>query len=52
MADTETGGEPITAEGIEALREEIAELEGPRRVAMAARIKVAREEGVLKEKAE
>ena len=27
----ETGGEPITEEGIEALREEIAELEGPRR---------------------
>jgi transcription elongation factor GreA len=52
MAGTETGGEPITAEGIEALREEIAELEGPRRVEMAARIKVAREEGDLKENAE
>jgi len=52
MAGTDTGGEPITAEGIEALREEIAELEGPRRVEMAARIKVAREEGDLKENAE
>ena len=52
MSAAETGGEPITAEGIEALREEIAELEGPRRVAMAARIKVAREEGDLKENAE
>ena len=52
MSGIETGGEPITAEGIEALREEIAELEGPRRVAMAARIKVAREEGDLKENAE
>jgi transcription elongation factor GreA len=52
MSGTETGGEPITAEGIEALRGEIAELEGPRRVAMAARIKVAREEGDLKENAE
>jgi transcription elongation factor GreA len=52
MSGPEVGGEPITAEGIEALREEIAELEGPRRVAMAARIKVAREEGDLKENAE
>ena len=52
MSGTETGGEPITAEGIEALREEIAELEGPRRIEMAARIKVAREEGDLKENAE
>jgi transcription elongation factor GreA len=51
MADQVTG-EPITAEGIEALREEIAELEGPRRIEMAARIKVAREEGDLKENAE
>jgi transcription elongation factor GreA len=45
-------GEPITKEGIEALRAEIAELEGPRRIEMAARIKVAREEGDLKENAE
>ncbi len=48
----ETAGEPITEEGIEALRAEIEELEGPRRVEMAARIKVAREEGDLKENAE
>src|SRR5215467_11088002 len=45
-------GEPITAEGIEALREEVAELEGPARTAMAERIKVARELGDLKENAE
>ncbi len=43
---------PITAEGLEALRVELEELEGPRRIAMAARIKVAREEGDLKENAE
>jgi transcription elongation factor GreA len=49
---TAAGGEPITPEGIEALRAEIEELEGPRRRAMAARIKVAREEGDLKENAE
>ena len=46
------GGEPITAEGIEALKAELAELEGPKRQEMAARIKVAREEGDLKENAE
>jgi transcription elongation factor GreA len=46
------GGEPITEEGIVALREEIEQLEGPGRTAMAARIKVAREEGDLKENAE
>jgi transcription elongation factor GreA len=48
----ETSGESITADGIEALREEIERLEGPERTAMAARIKVAREEGDLKENAE
>jgi transcription elongation factor GreA len=46
------GGEPITEKGIVALREEIEQLEGPGRTAMAARIKVAREEGDLKENAE
>jgi transcription elongation factor GreA len=46
------GGEPITPEGIEALRAEIEELEGPRRHEMAARIKAARELGDLKENAE
>jgi transcription elongation factor GreA len=45
-------GEPITAQGLEDLRTELEDLEGPRRLAMAARIKVAREEGDLKENAE
>jgi transcription elongation factor GreA len=49
---TEAAGEPITPEGIEALREEIGELEGPGRTEMAARIKAARELGDLKENAE
>jgi transcription elongation factor GreA len=44
--------EAITAEGIEALREEIAQLEGPARTEMAARIKAARELGDLKENAD
>src|SRR6476646_8966726 len=52
MAGPDLGGEPITAAGIEALRAELAELEGPARQEMAARIKVAREEGDLKENAE
>jgi transcription elongation factor GreA len=52
MGDVESGGEAITEEGIAALREEIEELEGPARTKMAARIKVAREEGDLKENAE
>ncbi len=52
MSETETHGEPITEEGIAALRAEIEELEGPGRHKMAARIKVAREEGDLKENAE
>jgi transcription elongation factor GreA len=45
-------GEAITAAGLEALRTELEELEGPKRKAMAARIKSAREEGDLKENAE
>ena len=45
-------GEPITAAGIEELRAELAQLEGPARQEMAARIKVARELGDLKENAE
>ncbi len=49
---TANGGEPITEEGIAALRKEIEHLEGPGRIEMAARIKVAREEGDLKENAE
>ena len=52
MSGNDGGGEPITEEGIGALREEIEELEGPARIKMAARIKVAREEGDLKENAE
>ncbi|HWA54494.1 MAG TPA: transcription elongation factor GreA, partial [Solirubrobacterales bacterium] len=47
-----TSGEPITEEGMAALREEIEQLEGEGRTKMAARIKVAREEGDLKENAE
>jgi transcription elongation factor GreA len=46
------GGEPITAAGIEELKAELAELEGPRRLEMAERIRVARELGDLKENAE
>jgi transcription elongation factor GreA len=45
-------GEPITEQGLAELRAELADLEGPRRDAMAKRIKVAREEGDLKENAE
>jgi transcription elongation factor GreA len=52
MNGTEGGGEPITEEGIAALREEIEQLEGPGRTEMAARIKSARELGDLKENAE
>ena len=52
MNGPETSGEPITAEGIEDLRAELEQLEGPARQEMAARIKVAREEGDLKENAE
>lgn len=49
---TEAGGEPITAAGIEELRGELAQLEGPARHEMAARIKAARELGDLKENAD
>lgn len=52
MGGAELGKESITAEGIEALRTEIAQLEGPARTEMAARIKVARELGDLKENAD
>ena len=52
MSGGDGGGEPITKEGIAALREEIEHLEGPGRIEMAARIKVAREMGDLKENAE
>ncbi|MBK5219847.1 MAG: transcription elongation factor GreA [Thermoleophilia bacterium] len=52
MSANEQSGEPITAAGIEDLKAELAELEGPKRLAMAARIKTARDEGDLKENAE
>jgi transcription elongation factor GreA len=52
MSTQEGAGEPITQAGIEELKAELAELEGPARKAMAQRIKVAREEGDLKENAE
>jgi transcription elongation factor GreA len=52
MNAPDSGGEPITAEGIEDLRAELAELEGPARLAIAARIKTAREDGDLKENAD
>lgn len=52
MPAPEQAGEPITAAGIEELKAELAELEGPARQAMAARIKAARDEGDLKENAE
>jgi transcription elongation factor GreA len=52
MSGGEPGGESITAEGIADLRTEIAQLEGPARREMAARIKAARELGDLKENAD
>jgi len=45
-------GESITAEGLEALKKELAELEGEGRRAIARRISAAREHGDLKENAE
>jgi transcription elongation factor GreA len=45
-------GEAITREGVAALENEIKELEGPARIALAARIKAARELGDLSENAE
>jgi transcription elongation factor GreA len=50
--DQEITGESITAEGLLELRAEVDELEGPGRLAMAARIKAARELGDLKENAD
>jgi transcription elongation factor GreA len=52
MSAEQTNGEPITEQGLKDLRTELADLEGPQRKEMAARIKVAREEGDLKENAE
>src|SRR6185503_3702355 len=50
--DRMSAGEAITAEGLEALKEELARLEGEGRRAMAQRISAAREHGDLKENAE
>ena len=44
--------EAITAAGLENLKAEIAQLEGPTRAALAVKIKAAREEGDLSENAE
>jgi transcription elongation factor GreA len=52
MGRPENGEGAITPAGIEALSEEIAQLEGAGRAQMAARIKAARELGDLKENAE
>ena len=52
MSATEQTGESITAEGIDALRAEIKELEATARREIAAQIKSARELGDLKENAE
>jgi transcription elongation factor GreA len=50
--EADRGREPITAEGIEALRAELERLERDGRSEMAERIKAARELGDLKENAE
>jgi transcription elongation factor GreA len=47
-----SAGEAITAEGLEALKEELARLEGEGRRTIAKRISAAREHGDLKENAE
>lgn len=52
MNQSEAPGESITPEGLKALKAEVEELEGPARKAIAARLKVAREMGDLKENAE
>jgi transcription elongation factor GreA len=52
MSETSPTDEAITAEGIVALRAELEQLEGQGRKEMAARIKVARELGDLKENAD
>jgi transcription elongation factor GreA len=47
-----TDGEAITADGLAALKAELARLEGEQRRAIASRISAAREHGDLKENAE
>jgi transcription elongation factor GreA len=52
VSPSEPEGEAITPAGLAALEAELAELQGPRRRAMAARILAARELGDLKENAD
>jgi len=52
VSPADSGGEAITAQGLESLRTELHELETTARRQMAARIKFAREMGDLKENAE
>ncbi len=52
MSGPANGGEAITAEGLEALKAELHELETTSRQAIAKRISFAREMGDLKENAE
>jgi transcription elongation factor GreA len=52
MSNSSDHREAITPEGLEELRAEIEDLEGPGRQQMAERIKAARELGDLKENAE
>jgi len=52
MSTSESEAKAITPQGLVALEAELAELEGPARRAMAARILAARELGDLKENAE
>ncbi len=52
MADSTPDGEPITEQGLQALRAEIAQLETVARREIAARILTARGHGDLKENAE
>ncbi|HEX2358324.1 MAG TPA: transcription elongation factor GreA [Solirubrobacterales bacterium] len=52
MSESDSGREPITAEGVAALRAEIEQLEGAGRTEIAARISAARELGDLKENAD
>ena len=49
---SDTNGEAITAQGLEDLRAELAQLEGEARREMAARISAARDLGDLKENAD
>lgn len=52
MSPADSGGEAITAQGLDSLQTELHELETTARRQMAARIKFAREMGDLKENAE